>query len=130
MRYSDDIEAILGPVSKPVDPLVGMQVPHTRPKRRGTPSSGQERANLPRGRGANPDLLAEKIQLARAQRLKIELQNAVKRGELLPAEAVATRWLAIMADIRAAVLNLPARIRSPQSPSRAPPAELAPEPSR
>jgi len=67
----------------------------------------------PRNRSAttDPAYLAEKIRLANAQAVKIELQNAQARQELLPAKAVEAEWSAVLRDVRAAMLALPSRLQ-------------------
>ena len=67
--------------------------------------------NLPRGRSADPNLLAETIALKHAQRTKVELQNAQARSELLPAKAVEAEWAGILRDVRAGMLALPSRLQ-------------------
>lgn len=69
------------------------------------------KVNLPRGRSADPDLLAETKALKRAQREKLELQNAQARGELLSAKAVEAEWAAILRDVRAGMLAIPSRLQ-------------------
>jgi phage terminase Nu1 subunit (DNA packaging protein) len=54
------------------------------------------------------DLDAERARLAGAQRERVELQNAVRRGELLEVPAVVAAWSEILTTIRATLLALPA----------------------
>jgi phage terminase Nu1 subunit (DNA packaging protein) len=83
--------------------ILGSDPPKRRP--------GRPPANLPRGATANPDLLAEKIRLAKEQADKTALANAKARGELLPAAEVEREWAAILRDVRAAMLALPSRLQ-------------------
>lgn len=62
-------------------------------------------------REANLDLNAEKARLAKEQADQIALKNAVTRGEVLDAEAVAQTWESIVADVRSAMLAVPGRLR-------------------
>lgn len=67
----------------------------------------------PRNRNATtaPEYLAAEIRRETAATLKIELQNAAARRELLPAKAVEAEWAAILRDVRAAMLVLPSRLQ-------------------
>ena len=62
-------------------------------------------------RESNLDLNAEKARLAKEQADQIALKNAVARGEVLDAEAVAQTWESIVADVRSAMLAVPGRLR-------------------
>lgn len=62
-------------------------------------------------REANLDLNAEKARLAKEQADQVSLKNAVTRGELVEAEAVAQEWEGIVADVRSAMLAVPGRLR-------------------
>ena len=69
--------------------------------------------HIPRNRSAttDPRYLAEKIRLANAQAVKVELQNAQVRNELLSAKDVEAEWSAILRDLRAAMLAVPSRVQ-------------------
>lgn len=69
--------------------------------------------HVPRNRSAttDPAYLAEKIRLANAQAVKVELQNAQARKELLPAKAVEAEWSAVLRDVRAGMLAVPSRVQ-------------------
>jgi phage terminase Nu1 subunit (DNA packaging protein) len=90
-----DAESVLGP-----DPS-----PPTR--------KAATQKHVPRNRSAttDPAYLAEKIRLANAQAVKVELQNAQARKELLPAKAVEAEWSAILRDVRAGMLAIPSRVQ-------------------
>lgn len=60
---------------------------------------------------ATLDLNAERARLAREQADQIALKNAVTRGEVLEAEAVAQQWEGIVAEVRSAMLAVPGRLR-------------------
>lgn len=60
---------------------------------------------------ATLDLNAEKARLAKEQADQIALKNAVTRGEVLDAEAVAQTWESIVAEVRSAMLAVPGRLR-------------------
>lgn len=87
MRYDPDVEALLG----------------------FTPPTAK--VNLPRGKSADPTLLAETRALKREQRVKLEIANAKARGELLPTAEVEKEWASILRDVRAAMLALPSRLQ-------------------
>jgi phage terminase Nu1 subunit (DNA packaging protein) len=59
---------------------------------------------------SNPELNAEKVRLARANAEKVELANAKVRGALVPVGEVEVAWAAILRDVRAAILAVPARL--------------------
>ena len=59
---------------------------------------------------SNPGLAAEKERLAREQADAMEIKNGQARGELVPAAEVAATWAAILTDLRAALLAVPARL--------------------
>ncbi|MEM8822447.1 MAG: terminase small subunit [Pseudomonadota bacterium] len=59
----------------------------------------------------DPDLQAEKLRLARANAEKIELANAKVRGALVPVAEVEAAWAAVLRDVRAAMLAIPARVQ-------------------
>lgn len=60
---------------------------------------------------SNPDLQAEKLRLARANAEKVELANAKVRGALIPVAEVESAWTAVLRDVRAAMLAIPARVQ-------------------
>jgi phage terminase Nu1 subunit (DNA packaging protein) len=60
---------------------------------------------------SNPDLQAEKLRLARANADKVELANAKARGELVAVGDVESAWVAVLRDVRAAMLAIPARVQ-------------------
>jgi phage terminase Nu1 subunit (DNA packaging protein) len=63
-------------------------------------------------RGQNgADVAAESAALKRAQRERIEREEAVKRGDLIEASKAIEAWGAMVADARTAVLSIPARIQ-------------------
>lgn len=64
----------------------------------------------PNGNADTPDLIAEKTRLAREQGDKLEIDNAVKRGELVYASEVATAWSNHIADARVKLLGLPSKV--------------------
>ena len=61
-------------------------------------------------RRASDALSEEKLRLASAQAEKVELSNARERGEMLDAQEVKREWLGLIADLRAALLAVPARV--------------------
>jgi phage terminase Nu1 subunit (DNA packaging protein) len=56
------------------------------------------------------DLSEERALLARAQRERIEVEAAVRRGELLEAETVAHEWANHVGAVRSRLLALPHRL--------------------
>lgn len=72
---------------------------------------------------ANPELNEQKVRLAAASALKIELQNRRAAGELLAAAEVEREWADMLRTVRAGVLSLPGRIG--QRIGKATPADLA-----
>lgn len=56
------------------------------------------------------ELKAEKLRLAREQADKLELQNAMTRGEMLSAKSVENEWASILRDVRAGMLAVPGRL--------------------
>lgn len=80
---------------------VGRYVEHLR-------SIASRVGNTPPG-GTPDDLKAEKLRLTRAQADKEESRAARERGELVPADAVAREWAAILRDLRNAFLAVPSR---------------------
>jgi phage terminase Nu1 subunit (DNA packaging protein) len=52
----------------------------------------------------------ERARLAAVQRERVELQNAVRRGELMPVGEVAAVWTEILATVRANLLALPSAL--------------------
>lgn len=64
------------------------------------------------GKGVfNQEYTAAKTRAAEAQAEKLETANAVSRRELIPADAVEREWVAILRDVRAAMLALPSRVQ-------------------
>lgn len=70
--------------------------------------------------GTDPALKAERLRLTKAQSAKIEIQNAAKRGELIPISEVINGWSQTLRDVRAAMLAVPSRI-SERLPDLSPP---------
>lgn len=60
---------------------------------------------------SNPELSAEKLRLARANADKVELANAKARRELVAIADVESAWGAVLRDVRAAMLAIPARVQ-------------------
>jgi phage terminase Nu1 subunit (DNA packaging protein) len=56
---------------------------------------------------SNLELSQERAKLAHAQRLKLELDRAVRLGELLPAEAVVSQGQAVLGSLKARLMGLP-----------------------
>lgn len=56
------------------------------------------------------DLDAERAKFAAAQRERVQLQNAVRRGELVEVEAVTAVWGELLATVRASLLAMPASL--------------------
>lgn len=61
-------------------------------------------------RKIDPDLAAAKLALTEANAVKVELQNAKAKGELLAAGEVRAVWAGIAADLRSRLLALPKRM--------------------
>ncbi len=61
------------------------------------------------GRPAQSGTGKERQRLAAAQAAAVEFKNAVRRGELVEAEAVAREWEVMCVTIRAAILRVPRR---------------------
>lgn len=61
---------------------------------------------------AGSELDREKIRQTRATAEKLEIANALARGELLDAADVERRWTAILRDVRASILAVPSRVGS------------------
>jgi phage terminase Nu1 subunit (DNA packaging protein) len=61
---------------------------------------------------AGSELDREKIRQTRATAEKLEIANALARGELLDATDVERRWAAILRDVRASILAVPSRVGS------------------
>ncbi len=61
-------------------------------------------------RASELDLTAERAALAKAQRIRIETEQAVRAGELVEVEAVAEQWSAQIHACRARLLALPHRL--------------------
>ena len=64
----------------------------------------------PERRGGDAELKAEKVRLTREQADKAALENARLRGALLQAEEVERAWTAILVNLRANLLAIPARV--------------------
>lgn len=64
------------------------------------------------GRTGSTSLTAERIRVATAQAEKLELANAVTRGEMVPARQVLSEWSGILRDVRAALLAVSSRCGS------------------
>ncbi|WP_424032517.1 terminase small subunit [Methylocella sp.] len=62
------------------------------------------------GRPAQSGTGKERQRLAAAQADAAELKNAVRRGELVDAEAVAREWEGVLRAVRAGVLRIPCRV--------------------
>lgn len=62
--------------------------------------------------GADPELKAEKIRLAREQADHLELRNQEKRGELVTVVTVQNSWAEILRTVRAGMLAVPSRVSS------------------
>lgn len=56
-----------------------------------------------------PDLSLERAKLARAQRIKIDLETEVLRGNLIPADTVERVWSDLLGAFRARCLAVPSR---------------------
>jgi len=63
------------------------------------------------GRSKNANLTAEKLRYETARADAQELKNAAMRGQLVPVGEVERAWSAILRDVRAAMLAIPARIQ-------------------
>jgi phage terminase Nu1 subunit (DNA packaging protein) len=68
--------------------------------------------DAPDRRGGDAELKAEKVRLTREQADKAALENERLRGALIPAEEVERVWTAILANLRANLLAVPARVSS------------------
>ena len=62
--------------------------------------------------GADPELKAEKLRIAKEQADLLELKNATARGEMVPAKQVESEWAGILRDIRAGLLAVSSRVGS------------------
>lgn len=60
----------------------------------------------------------ERTRVAKAQADKIELENAVRRGEMIPVSDVRREWLTIATDLRSALLAIPLRVSARMGLSR------------
>ena len=56
------------------------------------------------------DLTRERARYASEQADAVAIKNAVSRNELLPARDVEARWSAVLRDVKARMLALPARL--------------------
>ena len=63
------------------------------------------------GRSKNANLTAEKLRYEIARADAQEMKNAAMRGQLVPVAEVEREWSAILRDVRAAMLAIPARIQ-------------------
>jgi len=61
------------------------------------------------GRTGSTTLTAERIRVATAQAEKLELANAVARGEMVPSRQIHTEWAGILRDVRACLLAVSSR---------------------
>ena len=61
------------------------------------------------GRPASPGTGTQRARLAAAQAESVELRNAIRRGALVDAEAVAAEWEGVLRTVRAGVMRLPRR---------------------
>ena len=62
------------------------------------------------GRPVADDLKEEKLRLATAQAVSMELKNAVSRGEMVKAVVVEREWVGILRDVRSTLLAVPSRV--------------------
>ncbi len=62
------------------------------------------------GGSAQTNLMIERAALAKAQRIKIEIETGVMRRDLIPAATVETTWAGMTSAARARLLALPYRI--------------------
>ncbi|MFN7004243.1 MAG: hypothetical protein ACK4NW_12540 [Roseinatronobacter sp.] len=69
-----------------------------------------ERAGNPTSTGDPDALKAEKLKLTAAQREAQEMKNSAARADLVPADEVRRGWESILADVRAGMLAVPARL--------------------
>ena len=60
--------------------------------------------------GDDLDLNRERARLAKAQADKTEQENEVRRGELIPTEAVLQQWTDVLAAVRAKLLAMPSKL--------------------
>ena len=66
--------------------------------------------DAPERRGGDAELKAEKVRLTREQADKAALENEKVRRALIPAEEVERAWTAILVNLRANLLAVPARV--------------------
>ncbi len=66
--------------------------------------------DAPERRGGDADLKAEKLRLTREHADKAALANDLTRRALIPAEEVERAWTAILVNLRAGLLAVPARV--------------------
>ena len=62
------------------------------------------------GGSAQTNLMIERAALAKAQRIKIEIETGVMRRDLIPASTVETTWAGMTTAARARLLALPYRL--------------------
>ncbi|MFG1290630.1 hypothetical protein [Xanthobacter versatilis] len=62
------------------------------------------------GRGGDADTLSEKRREAKERADKLALANAKARGDLVSKEEVATTWVSLLVDVRAALLAVSTRV--------------------
>lgn len=60
--------------------------------------------------GGEVDFSAERARLVKAKADLAEMEAALRRGELVPAERVEQAWIAVLAHLRARLLGLPDRL--------------------
>lgn len=63
------------------------------------------------GRSKNANLTAEKLRYETARADAQEMKNAAMRSQLVPRGEVERAWSAVLRDVRAAMLAIPARIQ-------------------
>ena len=73
-------------------------------------------AHLANPDGEELDLSQERAALARVQRLKVELDLQIKRGEVVSLDAVEQHWTGMVASMRATLLALPSRLATQVAP--------------
>lgn len=68
------------------------------------------RGKAQRGVAVNDELKTQRVRKEQAAAEKLELANAVKRGELVSAAEVQATWQSITTELRSALLAIPARL--------------------
>lgn len=61
---------------------------------------------------------AERTRVAKAQADKLELENATRRGDMIPVADVRREWVSIAADLRSALMAIPSRVSARMGLSR------------